>query len=68
MNIDFGQLSGYIVYNSQTRAIELGSFPAEQVPLGLYLVFIELKDNNPLGSLSSNYQLGINILPPTTDT
>lgn len=67
MNIDFGQLTNYIVYNSQTRAIELGSFPAEQVPLGLYLIFIELTDDNSLGSQSSNYQVGVNILPPQTD-
>ena len=60
--INFGDLQGYIVFNSVTRKFEIASsFTAEQVPLGLHLLLIELKDDNPTGSLSNFYQIGIDI-------
>jgi hypothetical protein len=66
LNIIFGELSGYIVYNSNTRKFELATvFTAEDVPLGFHLVLIELKDDNPKGSLSNFYKVGVDIKPPT---
>lgn len=62
ISIEFGQLESYLVYDATTKQIRLNSnVSAGNVPLGFFMIFIQLTDDSPLGSLSTNYQIAVDI-------
>jgi hypothetical protein len=62
ISIEFGQLESYLVYDTTSKQIRLNSnVSAGNVPLGFFMIFIQLTDDSPLGSLSTNYQIAVDI-------